>query len=292
MSYLVKFKARAVSTIALSGLTCVLFCSGCLDPQALYDDLEQGQRPREAKVKLKKILDRDRQQLRAGLWLVRLNVDDGELKVAEEFQAQLAKAAPGSYHALSGHCSILLAQKKWNRAKGVCDAALKASEQGPRDLNQAAAALVKNGQSKAAVPLLEKARELAPNDASILINLAYCHLMKREFPQATLLLKKALALDPDSPAAHKSLARAYFELGLFPDAIKELEQVLALVPNDFDALNNLALIHAQQLQDHDRAGEYLQRATEAGMDMIMLRNLKQALEEAQIPADQMPSALP
>jgi len=128
-----------------------------------------------------------------------------------------------------------------------------------------------------------------PDSPGLLVLLAQIHLAETNQPAAEAALLKAVALEPDFQAAQQMLASIYVASDRYEDALKNLqdvvarntndigswlqiaqlqssasnyvgakaayEQVLACDPKSRPALNNLALLYAERLDDLDQAYE-------------------------------------
>ena len=94
-------------------------------------------------------------------------------------------------------------------------------------------ALERAGDWPAALPMLEKAAALAPEDPTVLNYLGYAQLERRQnIARATALIKRAAELKPDDPAIADSLGWAYFVGGKAALAIPPLERAVAGQPSD------------------------------------------------------------
>lgn len=96
------------------------------------------------------------------------------------------------------------------------------------------------GDAQAALPHLQKAREAAPKDLDIVINLAKAHWARSEMDQTLSLLETASRLAGKSAALHEKLAGACTELPVRPNAVSEWREVLKLQPDNPLALQQLA----------------------------------------------------
>ncbi|MFS0738656.1 hypothetical protein ABC347_16535 [Sphingomonas sp. 1P06PA] len=86
------------------------------------------------------------------------------------------------------------------------------------------------GPAKAA---LERAANLAPDQAVVLNYLGYAQLERREnLAEAEKLIEKASALSPDDASITDSLGWAYFIRGDVPKAIETLERAVSREPGD------------------------------------------------------------
>jgi tetratricopeptide (TPR) repeat protein len=72
-----------------------------------------------------------------------------------------------------------------------------------------------------ALPLLEKAAEMAPSNPSIHEELAKAYVAKQDLPKAQKELEAAIALAPDISSLHYKLAQIYRKEGLTQQAEKE-----------------------------------------------------------------------
>lgn len=147
-------------------------------------------------------------------------------------------------------------------------------------------ALDRAGDWKRALPMLEKAVALAPQEAHALNYLGYSKLEKKQdIANATLLVKRAAALKPDDPAIADSLGYAYYLGGDYPRAIQALERAVAGQPADATINEHLgdaywkagrrfearyawrAAMATAEAAEHDRLADKLER----GLDLVQAR---------------------
>ncbi|MEO5717938.1 MAG: tetratricopeptide repeat protein, partial [Chthoniobacterales bacterium] len=81
---------------------------------------------------------------------------------------------------------------------------------------------------------------------------------KKQWPEAEASLKKAIDLDPSLSSAYDLLVGIYLETGKSEQAVRELESVLAKSPEDKAALITLASVEEKQ-QNFAKAAEAYQR---------------------------------
>lgn len=115
-----------------------------------------------------------------------------------------------------------------------------------------AAALV--AEPAAAVVHLERARELAPREAIVLVALA-----NLQPANAVALLRQAIALDPDLPENHNNLASALLRRGDAAGAVAEYGEAIRLRPEAGEFQLNLANLYLR-LRNHDKAAYHLGQA--------------------------------
>jgi len=89
---------------------------------------------------------------------------------------------------------------------------------------------------------LNRARELEPQNAGILVELGIAHAERKEWRQALGMLRKAVAIAPGSARAHYNLALTLDRAAPGKGAgIPEYRTALRLAPLHVDALTNLAV---------------------------------------------------
>jgi Flp pilus assembly protein TadD len=132
-------------------------------------------------------------------------------------------------------------------------------------LNRQAMELIRRGDSISALPLLEKASQLTPQNENIKINLSLVYRKSGKFEQAQSLLvdlightpdqvsalnelgallletkqpekaitylEHAISVDTNDPSLWMNLGKAYFEINKLPQAVEAWEQVQKLEPN-------------------------------------------------------------
>jgi tetratricopeptide (TPR) repeat protein len=207
-----------------------------------------------------------------------------------EFLTRLdAKAPEGPY--LMG--SLLNELRRFPEARAALEQSLKIAP----DYWPALEALVDldlaEGKQAEATSRLESLRKQYPKAATPWLLLARVHVAAQNFPEAENDLLKAIDLDPAAPYAYLQLARIYFstqqmqqavdkltvltakthntaglmELGILQnllehyDAAREkYEEILAHDPKFVPALNNLAVLQAQNLGNLDQGYAFAKRA--------------------------------
>jgi tetratricopeptide (TPR) repeat protein len=130
--------------------------------------------------------------------------------------------------------------KRYREAADAYDRAIAFADGNP-DATQApwtlwlvkGGALEQAGDWDAALPALEKAAELAPEQPLVLNYLGYAKLERREdIARATDLIARASALRPDDAAITDSLGWAYYIGGDVQKAIRTLERAVEAEPAD------------------------------------------------------------
>ena len=95
-----------------------------------------------------------------------------------------------------------------------------------------ATVLVHRGQDAEALPLLERAAQVAPKDPSIQEpieeQLGHLYLQQAKLPQAAQAFERAVALKPSSSALHFLLGQTYRRMGLKAKADDQFHQSAAI----------------------------------------------------------------
>ena len=93
-----------------------------------------------------------------------------------------------------------------------------------------------------AIEAYEKALELNPEAAGVLVNIGTIYYRLRRFPEAERRYLEAIAADPRYPLAEFNLGNLCDELGRLDEALEHYFRALALNPNYADAHFNVALL--------------------------------------------------
>ncbi len=102
-------------------------------------------------------------------------------------------------------------------------------------------AYILSGQHARAVPILEEAVAMEPEDAQIWVNLAAAYLGKLPFAtrekrgKAIAALKRSLRIDPQGYSVHYNIALIYREQGDLEQAMYYFQEALRVNPEDEDA---------------------------------------------------------
>jgi predicted CXXCH cytochrome family protein len=102
------------------------------------------------------------------------------------------------------------------------------------------ATLARSGRLQQAADTLQKAGAAAPEDASILNDLALAYIGLHRTREAADLLQKAVRLDPDYPDAYNNLGGALSALGDRPGAEAAYREAIRVQPDLAESHKNLA----------------------------------------------------
>ncbi len=126
-------------------------------------------------------------------------------------------------------------------------------------------------QGKNALPAMQKAAKLLPNDAEAHNNLGSTLKDLGQLDDAVASYRRALEFKPDYAEAYNNLGSALLDLGQLDDAVASCRRALELKPDYAEAHNNLgsALLNLEQL---DNAVASLRRALEFKPDYAEAHN--------------------
>jgi tetratricopeptide (TPR) repeat protein len=99
------------------------------------------------------------------------------------------------------------------------------------------------GQPAAAIPFLEKARELDPLSPVIVITLGESLYGVGEIQQAMALFRKAVEIEPEYPAAYNLIGMAYLDLGDDASAEYWIDRGMSMWPGEFSAIQAKIFLH-------------------------------------------------
>ncbi len=137
-----------------------------------------------------------------------------------------------------------LAEKAYERADGLARQALLAGVEAPLLLNVAAFGLERAGRLDDAMRLLERARELDPQDPLTLTSLGHWHCKTGRAGQALPFFDAVLVCDPSNAGAHHGRGLALAAMRDFEGARSSQEQALILDPDNAEILSALAGVTA------------------------------------------------
>ena len=151
--------------------------------------------------------------------------------------------------------------------------------------------LSRMGRHDEAIAEAQRAVEVDPLSAPVVVNLAAAHVFARQFDEAVVQCRRAIQLDPNLPDAHYVLAIAYREMGLHEKGIEEISRQIAANNSNKYALGFLGYAYAVSghPQDADHALKELRALpdvspfalalvyTGLGQDQVAFKLLDQAV---------------
>lgn len=159
--------------------------------------------------------------------------------------AEALLLAPELPVALYAFAAAALAQRRWTDARQALDTLLAAEPNDPHNL-RLMAELRRRDDPRAAVPLLERARALDPDDAHTLTDLGEVMLQLGDVSRADALALAALGQAPELVAAHVLAGRVALHRGDADDAREHVGAALRADPQDQGALWLLTALKARE----------------------------------------------
>ncbi len=226
----------------------------------LISELEQGKRPKNAKQELRELIDEKPDNIKAKEWLLRLYVEDRDIKEADPLLSYLLIKAPDSYLTQFGACKYNLIKKRKRKAVQHCKKALELSDRSATDLNNLAAAYLYQDEYVQATELLHEAAKKDPRKENVFNNLGFAYRERKLYKEAEENLKKALDMDSQFTAARKNLAQLYFQTEQFDKSIAEIKKVLENNPDDYRSMLILAVVYVKHKDDLESAKKYARKS--------------------------------
>ena len=196
-------------------------------------------------------------------------VNSGQLEAAQTRASALLQAQPAA-----GILWKILSVALLRQGKDALPALQRAAELLPQDAEAHAnlgAELRTRGEWQAALASLRRSLALEPRSAAVLIDAADAERALGRARAAVPLYKRALELEPRSAAAHNNLANAFLELNEPAAAARSYRQALGLRPDDAHVLCNLANA-LRQVGELEEAMVCSRRAIALAPGMAMAHN--------------------
>jgi len=171
-----------------------------------------------------------------------------------------AELAPGNLWPIDQLVDLDLLDKRFDAARQRIRRQFEKTPDSPTAHYFEGKILAAEGKWEAAQVELRKAIELDPNLVAAYDLLVQSYLATNKVPQAINELQAQLAKAPQNAQILLTLALLYERTENFPQARDAYEKVLAISPNYLAALNNLAFLDAEHLNDLDKALELARKA--------------------------------
>jgi tetratricopeptide (TPR) repeat protein len=120
--------------------------------------------------------------------------------------------------------------------------------------------LIAEGKWDLAAAELKKTLQLDPNFSSAYDLLVQTYIATNKLSEAASQLQAETSKDPNNASGLLTLALLYERMENFPQARDAYEKILLINPNFVPALNNLAYLEAERLNDLDKAYELARKA--------------------------------
>lgn len=148
----------------------------------------------------------------------------------------------------------------------------------PKPYYELGAIYLEQGNYKKAIELLEKAKQLLPDNILLIHKYLYHDLGKAHFKIGNLesskqVFEKAQSIDPDNYSTQFFLGLICDEQQDCPNAVRHYEKSIKLNPQNPSVYRNLGIIYLNQ-KDYDKAYEILAMAFELEPDQELAQTLK------------------
>jgi tetratricopeptide (TPR) repeat protein len=220
----------------------------------------------------------------------------GDPEAAQGVYEDYLEANPDAIEVRVGLVGILRARREWSDALAEARKVLVRDGRNIQALNHVGMIYFEQERWEIAELVFKKALDLAPGDASILVNLGLVALARGDNQAAFAYFARATEADPQNPAARMNKASVLLECGNFAEAEGDIrsviqsnaqdtgawnalgvalrgqsrhgeakaawERVLEIRPNHAGALFNLGRLHVDFLQEPREGATYLRRYLE------------------------------
>jgi tetratricopeptide (TPR) repeat protein len=161
-------------------------------------------------------------------------------------------------------CRAWIQTSYWRDSETLFTRALAVTSNNDVALNNLGIIFLDRGQLDDAIPKLQAAIDLRPENAPAHDNLAKAFLRKGQVAEAMVHYRKFLELQPASVEARNTLGTALIQQGHVREAIDQWQEALAIEPENGNAASNLAWVFAtcpeDSIRDGPRAAELGERA--------------------------------
>ncbi len=234
---------------------------------------ERMGRYREAGQRYQAAIDANPKYFAAIQNLANLAVRQGDTAKAEALLLEHIRLQPGELGLRNRLSSVWLAANKIDAAEQEAKKILKADERNTGALLNLAVVFFRRGQHELATSVLDRAREINPNEAEVWSNLGFVYLAQDKKSEAVEAFKRATELRDDLPEAHNNLGALFIETHDYEAAIKSLQRAIALYPDFANAYVNLGNAYKGNRQYKESEDAYKKAASLAPEEAVVLYNL-------------------
>jgi tetratricopeptide (TPR) repeat protein len=153
----------------------------------------------------------------------------------------------------------------WRDNLTLALATLKVSPESPLMNDIAAGELVKRGDPRSAIPLIQDAIRQAPTMPGLHTHLGVAYYQQGSIPEAIQAYRRALQHNPNDADARANLGLAFLDAQQTDSAAAQLEEARRLRPGDARVENNLGVARMRR-GELENAAEHFQRALQLRPD--------------------------
>lgn len=169
--------------------------------------------------------------------------------------------APHSLRASLNMSALLVNKKEYDAAIAVLKKYLELAPEYPTVYNNMGNAYVGKGEYVIAIKNYEKAILLDSHYMEPRKNLAIIYKIEREPEKAMEEYRKAIEIEPDNPDLYQSMGITYAEQGLFDKAVKAFETALTKDPLSTEAHYGLGILYEEKGMNMKAFQEYQEELT-------------------------------
>ena len=153
------------------------------------------------------------------------------------------------------------------------------------DLLREGTQALQRGKTSTAIPLLEQAQQLEPENSDVILNLAGAYILTKKFKQAAALLEPLSQREPNNPMVWTNLGAAYLGNPILArdehheKAINAFKQAIKIDPKAPHVAYNLGLIYRDRKEYVDAIHWFKQALTSNPADKDAQRYIDQLTEE-------------
>lgn len=128
---------------------------------------------------------------------------------------------------------------------------------------------IAKGNYEEAISILEKAKELAPDNTKVLTLLGWAYTQIGKYDDALILYQKILTIEPNNTLAMKDMGYICYKKGIYGEAIEHFARVLKMNNNPTATLYTLyymGLVYLDR-EMYDDAEEFFKKAIEKGPNL-------------------------
>lgn len=190
----------------------------------------------EAAEAFQKTLALDSKNANATYFLGMLSLQQGNVELADSYARRFFSMHPNAVPGRKLLAAVHLAKRETDGVPALLAPVLEADPDDIEALTLVADALVRNGDSLAALPYLERLLGLQPETAAVGIQYAAALFATGEPEAATRQVESVLQQAPKASAAYRLLVREQLKQEAYPSALQTVERMRTSGASKLDAL--------------------------------------------------------
>lgn len=212
--------------------------------------LTDKQRYAEAIVQLQEVLRTHPSYLPALINLAKVYTLQGDWPRARECYQRAALLEPARASYFNQLSSLTLSAENQDSRFADLQAAANRAPQDPNALIPLGDAYAHAGLWPQAADVYQRAAQLRPNDATVLIKWGIALQKVNNQTEAVTVITRAVTLVPSSTILRQTLANSLFALGRFPEVLRECQEILRLDPR----MDHADQVHLSMALTYEKMG--------------------------------------